>query len=1227
MFQYRDNDINSYNSLSMSQTAKGDFKTPKLYSSSKIIMTKANIEILSTEKVENNNENKKNKLNEIELNGKMYPSNNLTKLPKIAKYKMQANSIIDKNMDSFNINQLISITNSIDKVITGTQNLKQSKHKLIYNEQLKKKNLSKKTKNALKLGSTNYACDNDKKNIDPKLGKMKEFIILPDFIGNEPLTEMLFNPILEENLIKPQNEKQYEINLYLNSNKMLNNLIYCKIPLTKDGFIITQNIINVKKLFNENKNKDNEDEEIPDQEEQKEKENIKKPTSANEEITPSLLNITNKTFVSISEYPGNYIRKTNIRNERELKLSRGVGIKKNDNDNNENNMMKSNRGSINLNIYEIYKRNQNNSEIYVDNNSDNYLNKSNRIQKGIDFYDNSAINYNDSSDINDEKTNKAVVLNTIYGDIQPYYKLRDNDDDTLIFESRFESGNLLCAFKTEKNSYQLYLQNDTNTTGYIQWFFFRVSNTKKGNKTNFTIINMLRSSCIYKKGLKIMIYSKKQAQTENIGWHRDCENIMYYTNNLFTYNEKSKIKRSLNSLSFDYEFKYDNDTVYFANCCPYFYSKLVKEIKMKEKKHSFFFKKVITQTLGGNDLYLLNINTSKPQNKIYSANSTPQLDEKLNQKIQKTLNASHPSDKNNSKKAVIMIARQHPGETVGSYVIEGCIDFLLGKSEEAKKLREIYNFQIIPMMNPDGVLVGNSRTGFAGCDLNRRWSKPNEIIHPEIYYTKKIILKTAITQNIAFIMDFHGHFGTYNSLFYCNHKEDKKACSLFPYLCSELSDIISFEQTTFSMPKYKASTERLSLFRELKDKDNNNIIASETSFFGYRNEKNEKNYYFNKKLLNDIGRDVCLGMLSYYIKYENISIENNINFLNDVETLKKLDVDMKQYESELIDGLKVDDENDVEELSESEPSIDNLDKKEIMRLMPVYQKKKKKKGKSNFNGYFNNKIRKLEKYLSKRKNGLEKNNNEKNKNIDLDIELYNPLKKVTIRKIEEEKKLKVNDNPQIKSSPTNTSTIPKQSKTIHTPNSQNTIMSVVTESIYKNAYTQTEDIFFRMPWTFFVGKFKILTAKKRKSSNNLPNITTIPINMGITNSSIKNPFSFSANKRSELIIKAKIRKTNWLKFGILDEKNFILRNQNYNNIKTIKNSIKNYRELSLRDKANSYLTRFNGFILNRKKNNYGNISSNKGSVNKEKNISEYNSGKKSKNNSEGKIIYENIKNS
>ena len=264
---------------------------------------------------------------------------------------------------------------------------------------------------------------------------------------------------------------------------------------------------------------------------------------------------------------------------------------------------------------------------------------------------------------------------------------------------------------------------------------------------------------------------------------------MYYTNNLFTYNENSKKKRSLSSLSFDYEFKYDNDKVYFANCLPYFYSKLVDEMDKYEKKlrNKFFFLKKIpfTQTLGGNDLILLNLNSSNPNsnniNSISGDFSLPQLNKSFNHSFINLLNSSNSFkskqkeiQKSKNKKSVFMIGRQHPGETVGSHVIKGCIDFLLGESDEAKKLREIYDFQIVPMMNPDGVIVGNSRTGFAGCDLNRRWSKPNEIIHPEIYYTKSLILNTALNQNISFVIDFHGHFGTYNSLFYCNHKENKK---------------------------------------------------------------------------------------------------------------------------------------------------------------------------------------------------------------------------------------------------------------------------------------------------------------------------------------------------------------------------------------------------------------------------------------------------------------------
>jgi len=130
---------------------------------------------------------------------------------------------------------------------------------------------------------------------------MKEYIKLPEFIGEEPLTEIIFNPIIDDCLTKPQNEKQYEINLYINSHKMISNLIYLKTPLNKDGTITIQNIINVKKIKTENKNSEDEEEVIP--EIQKEKNEPAPPADADETIN---LIIPKKRFISISEYPGNY---------------------------------------------------------------------------------------------------------------------------------------------------------------------------------------------------------------------------------------------------------------------------------------------------------------------------------------------------------------------------------------------------------------------------------------------------------------------------------------------------------------------------------------------------------------------------------------------------------------------------------------------------------------------------------------------------------------------------------------------------------------------------------------------------------------------------------------------------------------------------------------------------------------------------------------------------------
>lgn len=49
--------------------------------------------------------------------------------------------------------------------------------------------------------------------------------------------------------------------------------------------------------------------------------------------------------------------------------------------------------------------------------------------------------------------------------IEAYYVKKDRFDKTLVFESRFESGNLAAALKVSDTDYHLALQNDVNTSG------------------------------------------------------------------------------------------------------------------------------------------------------------------------------------------------------------------------------------------------------------------------------------------------------------------------------------------------------------------------------------------------------------------------------------------------------------------------------------------------------------------------------------------------------------------------------------------------------------------------------------------------------------------------------------------------------------------------------------------------------------------------------------------
>lgn len=62
-----------------------------------------------------------------------------------------------------------------------------------------------------------------------------------------------------------------------------------------------------------------------------------------------------------------------------------------------------------------------------------------------------------------------------------------------------------------------------------------------------------------------------------------------------------------------------------------------------------------------------------------------------------------------NKRCVVISARVHPGETPASWMMRGMLDFLTGDSAEARLLRSLFAFKIVPMLNPDGVAFGNNR--------------------------------------------------------------------------------------------------------------------------------------------------------------------------------------------------------------------------------------------------------------------------------------------------------------------------------------------------------------------------------------------------------------------------------------------------------------------------------------------------------------------------------------
>ncbi|KAM9302117.1 cytosolic carboxypeptidase 2 [Gastrophryne carolinensis] len=484
-------------------------------------------------------------------------------------------------------------------------------------------------------------------------------------------------------------------------------------------------------------------------------------------------------------------------------------------------------------------------------------------------------------------------------------------NNDLQFESRFESGNLQKAVKVGAYDYELTLRTDLYTSKHTQWFYFQVKNTKKGIPYRFTITNLMKSNSLYNAGMKPLLYSEQDAAVRGEGWKREGKDIKYCRN------PHSQGGRSLYLLTWSFEFPHDNDTCYLAHCFPYTYSDLNRDLQKwtSDPTCSQYCKlRALCRSLAGNTVYLLTI-TSPSVNPALATN----------------------------KKAVVVTARVHPGETNGSWMMKGFLDFILSDSPDAQLLRDIFIFKVIPMLNPDGVIVGNYRCSLSGRDLNRNYRSMLKDSYPCIWHVRAMVKRLLDEREVFLYCDFHGHSRKNNVFMYgCNnkgHPESKLHERVFPLMLSKNApDKFFFKGCKFKVQKSKEGTGRIVMWRHgIK-----NSYTMESSFGG-STLGSRRGTHFTTSDLQSMGHHFCDTLLDY-------CDPDNSKFMFCLSELKSIvQEDIKQKLKQL--GRDIDSDINLSDISlsdiESSTSGSNSSESDglpahLLNIASKFYKKKKR---------------------------------------------------------------------------------------------------------------------------------------------------------------------------------------------------------------------------------------------------------------------------------------------
>ncbi|SMY16266.1 MULTISPECIES: M14 family metallopeptidase [Photobacterium] len=262
--------------------------------------------------------------------------------------------------------------------------------------------------------------------------------------------------------------------------------------------------------------------------------------------------------------------------------------------------------------------------------------------------------------------------------------------------SNFESGSINVVKAESKDDIQLSIPND-NQSELHQWFHFRLESEAQQPHT-IKLLDLANSA--YPEGWNgydvVASYDREE-------WFR--------------------IPSEFDGDTLTFNVIPENESMYFAYFAPYSYDRHQDLLHLAQSHYNCRLE-TLGHTLDNRDVSLL------------------------------VIGDEHAADSEEApKKKIWVIARQHPGETMAEWFVEGLVQRLLDETDTVgRALLNKAVFYVVPNMNPDGSARGHLRLNAIGVNLNREWQTPSLENSPEVFYVREKMLATGVDM----FLDIHG---------------------------------------------------------------------------------------------------------------------------------------------------------------------------------------------------------------------------------------------------------------------------------------------------------------------------------------------------------------------------------------------------------------------------------------------------------------------------------------